>query len=273
MKGVKLRPVHQLVYTAVLIALTVLLNRLVGLAQVGPLFSFARIAPGTSLILFGAVLLGPFHGLLIAVAADAIGWLILGQWTGTFNFFLSIFYALAGAVPYFVGRLFTGEKTGKVAKYAFLPLFGLLFVGAILAIWLSPSIVILFQKASLEVEVAKIVFTVVLCLGALLTVGSYFALRRLSEKMVGGFSVEAAFGVALSYEVVACFLKPLAFILFYSLILGQSFRDATGFSYGSLVAFTAMFALMNVPLNAYLLSLYCRYGNFLIRGHVHEEKR
>ena len=272
MRGIKIGPIQKLVYAAALLALNILLNRLIGMAQVGPFFSFARIAPGTSIVLLSSLLLGPFYGAFIGVAGDALGWVILGQWTGAFNFFLSFYYFIAGFVPYFVGRLFTGEKTKALVKALFMPLFVAVFFTAILAIWFAPGIQVLFQKAALDLTIAKIIASVVIALGGVISVVSYVFMRRPSNKLMGGMTLEATFGVSLVHEILACFLKPLAFIAFYSLILGQSFTEATGFDYGSLVVITAMFAMVNIPLNAYLLTLYCRSGYSLFKGGADEKK-
>ena len=268
MKGLHLSRVQKMAYAALFMALTVIMNRVVGMAQVGPFFSFARIAPGTSVVLFASVLLGPIYGGFVGVAADALGWVMLGQWTGTFNFFLSIYYFVIGLLPYFVGRFFTGEKTKRIAKTLFLPLLAAIFVSALAATWALPSLSTLFEKASFHMLTARIVLTVIIVIGGAITTVSYFLLRRVNAKMIGGFTVEATFGISLIQEILACLLKPLAFIAFYSLILGQSFTEATGFDYGALLLLTAIFAMVNIPLNAYLLTLYCRRGHFLVRGSI-----
>ena len=267
---VRLRPVTKIVYTALLLGLNILLNRLVGMAQVGPLFSFARIAPGTSIVLFASILLGPFSGALVGVAGDALGWLILGQWTGTFNFFLSIYYAIIGICPYFVARFFVSPKTKGWAKFLIYPLAGALLAMSLLAIWFAPGIATLFGKAGFDLLVARIVATsivVVLAGGSLLAY--WLLMKRYVGKQtpfLGDLTLEAMLGVSLFNEILACLLKPLAFMAFYSLVLGQSFADATGFDYAALVVITGLFAMINVPLNAFLLSLYCRYGHYLIKG-------
>ena len=102
---VRLTPVQKIAYCGLLIGLNVLLTRLPGLAQVGPVFSFNRLGLGTAVTIFSSLLLGPFYGALVGVAGDAIGWVTMGQFTGTFNFFLSIYYAVLGVAPWLLSLL------------------------------------------------------------------------------------------------------------------------------------------------------------------------
>lgn len=259
----KMHPAKKVAIAGILLSLNIILNRLVGLAQVGPLFSWARIAPGTSIVLFASILLGPFYGAVVGVAGDALGWLILGQWTGTFNFFLSIYYAIVGIAPYFVIKLLKKGGNGSLAKVISISAFLALFLTAILAIWFSPSFATLFARANFNDLAAKIVITVIVLIGAVVTALSLFLMKKKegdNAKYIAGVNLDMTFAVSIINEVIACLLKPLAFIAFYSLVLGNDFTATTGFDYGSLVVITSVFAMVNVPLNAYLLSLYCRYG-------------
>ena len=266
--NLKIGRIQKIAYAGVLVGLTVLLNRLVGLAQVGPLFSFARIAPGTSIVIFASIVLGPFYGALVGVAGDALGWVLLGQWTGTFNFFLSIFYAIVGIVPYFLVRLVMPVSRKGLGKILFFSLTGLALFSAILAIWLAPGIRTLFTKAGFVIWIAQTVATVlVVLMGAAAFLAWFFLGKKYrDQKMLGEIDVDSIFSIVVTNEILSALLKPIAFIAFYSLVLGQSFTELTGFDYLSLVLINALFATVNVPLNAFLLSLYCRHGHFLISG-------
>ena len=271
---IRLRPVLKITYAALFIGLNILLTRLVGLAQVGAFFSWARIAPGTSVTIFASIFLGPLYGALVGVAGDALGWLLLGQFTGTFNFFLSIYYAIMGCLPFFIFKGFTSLKKSYLKWGALWVLVVLLGLFATLGIWLSKGVENILLKANFELNVARIVLTIItfvfLC-GSILV--SILVGRKQKDKkmqMMADATLGDCFGVSLSYELIAALLKPVAFIAFYSLILGNSLEAATGVDYLTIVVLTLIFACVNIPLNAFLLSLYFRYGNILVRGKTNE---
>ena len=269
-----MRPVERVAIAAFLLTLNMLLNRLVGLAQVGPLFSFARISPGTSITLFASLLLGPFYGAFVGVAGDALGWVLMGQWTGTFNFFLSIYYACVGILPFFIGKLLGLAKSEKVPLLVCLIGFLALFATSFILVWTAPGIEGLFVKAKFDVNLAKIIVSVILGVCALGTFIGFILLYKKKfgeKKMVGGLNLPICFAIALVVELFAVFAKSASFVAFYSLILGTSIFKATGLDYWGLVVINTAFAAINVPLNAYLLSLYCTYGYHLIREVRHEE--
>lgn len=272
--NLNLSKVRKIAYAGVLIGLNVILNRLVGLAQAGPLFSFARISPGISIVIFASLILGPFFGALVGVAGDALGWVILGQWTGTFNFFLSIFYAIVGIVPYFVGKFLIPSPHKRVGRVIFFVLGFASVATALLAVWLSPGIRTLFEKANFVVWIAQTVTTVLVAMmgGVMVLAWALLNKKYQEQAMLGGIQVDTIFSIIVVVEILGPILKPLAFIAFYSLILGESFTARTGLDYGALVLINALFATVNIPLNAFLLSLYCRHGHFLLSGATNHER-
>ena len=274
MKGLKIRPVEKVAFAAFLLSLNMILNRLVGLAQVGLLFSFARITPGTSITLFASLLLGPFYGAFVGVAGDALGWVLMGQWTGAFNFFLSIYYACVGILPYFVAKLLGLAKSEKVPLVVCLVGFLALFAVAFALVWTAPGIEGLFVKANFDVGLARIIVSVIFAVFALGTFVGFILLYKKKfgeKKMIGGLNLPICFAVALAVELFAVFAKSGCFVAFYSLILGTSVFEATGLDYWGLVVINTAFAAINVPLNAYLLSLYCTYSHHMIRENSREE--
>ena len=272
---IKISRISKITFAALFIALNILLTRLVGLVQVGPLFSWARIAPGVSIVLFASIILGPFYGALVGVAGDALGWVMLGQFTGTFNFFLSIFYALMGVLPYFVAKALLRLRSVKV-KLCIFSILGVGLLGAgIASIYLSSGIGNIINAVGGDPNIVRLILTIVVVTIFLVSlVGCFLTVYRYQKKQVvllARLSPIDCFDVALSYELIAAFLKPLAFIAFYFLILGSPLEVATGVDYSTLLLLTLIFGCVNIPINGFLLLLYCRYGNGLIRRGGYEE--
>ena len=242
---------HKIAFAAMLLAFNVLATRLLGLAQPAPIFSFNRLGVSGAITIFSSLFLGPLFGAIVGVAGDAIGWLILGQWTGTFNVFLSVYYALIGILPYFLVKLFRNKLDSKVS-------IGLLF--AFLAGLFSLMMVFLWTDAGLAYRIEG--WNVNL-LGARIFVsalsGAFFAALLVFLILFGIKKKDQHIGkiywCCLLVELLSIFFKPLCFYLYCLAFLGTDIESAWHVSYSMLVMLSCMFAFADIILNVFFLRL------------------
>ena len=246
-------PVKKVAYAAMILCFYIVSTRLLGLAQAGPIFSFNRLGIGTALIMYTSLALGPFYGALVGVAGDALGWVLLGQWTGAFNVFLSVYYALVGVLPWLLTKLLGGKLRGKVAIGSFFAAYAALFIAFLCLLWFTELFNGRAVKWGFEATGAK-AFVTVLC--SVFFVGSVLGLLLLQKKRkelgdeLGEISI-----LCLAVELVTIFLKPLAFFLYCLVFLGERIDVAWGVSYSTLVMLAIVFAFVDLVINVAMLRL------------------
>lgn len=246
---------RKIAYAAMFIGIFVIVNRLLGLVQPAPIFSFNRLGISTPLILFASVFLGPGYGAIVGVAGDAIGWLLLGSWTGPFNVFLSIFYALLGILPWLAHRFLGKVLEKKYSLVAFVATLSALFVGFLLVLWVSDWYDACFTRWTVEPLIGKSVITAVSALTFSLTVVGVIWLGRKTK--IGLHMGEIAW-LALIAEVVTVVLKPLAFYAYCWAFLGTDISTAWGVSYGLLVIIAIIFSFTDIFITIAFLRLAMR---------------
>ena len=107
--------VRRLTYSAIMIALSVILTRVPFLTFYIPGATWLRIGFGSIPIVVSSLICGPFWGGLVGGAADAIGALLMPA--GDYFFGYTIDSALEGIIPWLVMRLFKGRETGESISY------------------------------------------------------------------------------------------------------------------------------------------------------------
>ena len=250
----KYGPVQRICLGAMLLVMNVLLTRLPGYFQLGPLFSFNRISLGPAVTIFASLLLGPISGAIVGAGGDALGWLLLGQQTGAFNFYLTIAYAVFGILPYFLAKLFKEERFRPWMLFSFL---GALVLVLILLLFFSSSLDERFSSWGWNLLISKsIISAVIVFLAAGLILGLIFTERFFKKKDWEGKEPISSYRYALISIVVKLwmiFIKPLCFELYCRTFLGEGL-SAWGVSYGVLVFLSAIFAFANVFLNTFFLT-------------------
>jgi ECF transporter S component (folate family) len=113
-----------------MIALSVILTRVPFLTFYFPGANWLRIGFGSLPIVVSSLVCGPFWGLLVGGASDAIGALLFPA--GDYFFGYTIDAALEGFLPWLTMYLLKGRKTGEAISYgllsAFLVMLSVLFV-------------------------------------------------------------------------------------------------------------------------------------------------
>lgn len=111
----KMKIIHKISFSAIFIALGIVLSRFVSLPYLFGL-SFLKIGFTPSVVMFSSFFLGPFWGLFVGSAIDIIGALAFPQ-GGSFNILYTIAAALEGLMPYLIYRLFNREGLKNSVNY------------------------------------------------------------------------------------------------------------------------------------------------------------
>ena len=247
-----LTPTRKVAYAAMLIGVYIVSTRLLGLAQAGPMFSFNRLGIGVAVIIFASLFLGPGFGVLVGVAGDALGWVLLGQWTGAFNIYISLFYALIGVLPWLLQKAVGKYLNKRYSIPVFITLFSLIFAAFLLYFWLGTGFDSSFVKWGLDVFWSKVFVTVLSSVLFLLTlVALFFLMRRKRE----GVEIGAIAWHCLAVEVVTVFVKPLAFYLYCLTFLGTDIETAWRVSYATLLLLSFLFSFADILINIVALRL------------------
>ena len=244
---------RKVAYAAMLLGIYVLATRLVGLVQPGPIFSFNRLGIGVAVVMFGSLLLGPLYGAVIGVAGDALGWVLLGQWTGAFNVFISVFYAVIGVLPWLVSRFLGPLLRKKHSLIAFCVTFGVAYATFATLLWATGLFDSSFARWQLDILSCRIVVTAITGVLAILTIVGVWILERKGREDVAMGEVA---WISLFVELVTIFLKPLAFYLYCLVFLGTNIDTAWNISYGTLVLLSIVFAFPDLFINAGFLRLF-----------------
>ena len=248
----RLSPTRKIAYAAMLIGAYVVLNRLVGLAQPGPMFAYNRLGVGIALVIFSSLFLGPGYGALVGVAGDGLGWMLLGQWTGAFNVYLSVYYALVGVVPWLLQKAFGKWLSAKRSFLVFTGVYTVVFAAFLAYFWIGTGFDSSFDRWGLDILWSKVFVTV---LSSALFVGSFVALFFFMRKPLGGAEMGSVAWQCFLVEIMTVFVKPLAFYLYCLTFLGTNIESAWNISYGTLVLLSILFAFADIFINIILLRL------------------
>ena len=242
---------HKIAFAAMLLAFNILATRLLGFVQPAPIFSFNRLGISSAITIFSSIFLGPVFGCVVGVGGDALGWLLMGQWTGTFNVFLSVYYALIGIVPYFMVRLFGKKLESKSSIIILLGLLSVLFISMLSFLWLDNSLCYRIESWNVNLLGARIFVT---CLCSVLF-AALIAFLIIFKKRRKATEVGMIYWTCAAVELLAIFAKPLAFYLFCLVFLGTDIENAWHVSYSMLVMLSCVFAIPDLIINVIGLRL------------------
>ena len=252
---------HKIAFAAMLLAFNVLVTRLLGLAQPGPIFSFNRLGVSGAIVIYSSLFLGPLFGAIVGVAGDAIGWLLLGQWTGTFNVYLSIYFALIGILPYFLVKVFKSHLDSKVSIGLLFATLIALFAAMQIFLWTDGNLASRIDGWNVNLLGAR---TFVTSLSGAFFIGLFvflilFGLKK-RDKNIGKI-----YWCSLLVELLSIFFKPLCFYLYCLTFLGTNIEEAWHVSYSMLVMLSCLFAFADIILNVAFLRLLFWVGGKVIR--------
>lgn len=108
----KMSVIYKVSYSALFIALGLILSRIVSLPFLFGL-PFLKISLTNSVVMFSSLYLGPVCGLLVGGSIDILGALIMPQ-GGSFNPLFTIPALLTGLIPYYAYKLLNNKFDKKV---------------------------------------------------------------------------------------------------------------------------------------------------------------
>ena len=258
--GKNLTLTHKITLAAMLLAFNVVSTRLLGMAQAFPLFAFNRLSLATSLTMFSSILLGPLFGAIVGVGGDAIGWLIMGQWTGPFNIYISMYYALIGIIPYFIVRYFGKALDSDKSICPLFLIIALMAVAFIVLLWVLPGFTTRFEQLGIEELPCKIIFTAIICILSLAIILFLFYFQR--KKNLQGLG--SIYWTCLLVEGLTIVLKPVCFWLYCLTFLGTDLVGGFGVPFELLVLISLLFAFPDILINIFFLRLcFWVYGRAL----------
>lgn len=107
----KMTPIYKIAYSALFIALGIILSRVLAIPSLFGL-PFLKISLTMSIIFFTSFYLGPWYGMLISFAIDLFGALLLPQ-GGAYDFLYSIPAIVEGFIPYFIYKFLEFIKADR----------------------------------------------------------------------------------------------------------------------------------------------------------------
>ena len=131
----KLTQIHKITFSALLIAMTIILTRITPLQNL-PLIPWIRISLGPALIIFSSILLGPIYGGIVGALSDILGIVLFPNALGyAINPLFTLVYGLLGILPWCIFFLIKRISNIKISAIC------LVFAGILI---FSSSIYLLF---------------------------------------------------------------------------------------------------------------------------------
>jgi len=107
----KMSPLYKISYSALFIALGIILSRFFALPMLFGL-SFLKLSLTMSVIFFASFYLGPLYGTIVSFSIDLFGALLFPQ-GGSYDFLYSVPAIIEGFLPYFIYKLVEKLKVDK----------------------------------------------------------------------------------------------------------------------------------------------------------------
>lgn len=236
--------VQKICFAGLFIAVITILQKVIPLNNIIP---FARISlGGCALLIFSSIFLGPWYGLLIGAASDALGFLIFDRTGLGFMPQITAIYAVMGFASYFIFKLITliaNKNYMKIIEYG---LFTLLVGGIITYCWLNDEVNLFGKVYPIELW-EKILIT---CLSSGLFV-ALIIVNKLTDKLY--IKKDDSRLVFNPYQIsFACLIiEVLVMVIFGSVMKGTAF----GFDTFSAIVICQLICMsINVPINTIIIS-------------------
>ena len=229
----KMSIIYKMSYSALFIALGIILSRFISLPFLFGL-PFLKVSFSPSIVMFSSFYLGPLWGFLVGTAVDVFGALIYPT-GGAFNPLYTIAASLTGLIPFLAYRAISYSKLDN--KYPIL-------LGILMGALNIFTIVFMILNDSIKSESGKTTYTlypwikwsvcsVLLVLSVVFVVAMFFIKKKFANKKFN--SNYNAFVVASSVYVTYFLFKIPVGSLVQALLLNRNFwmifivRTLTGF--------------------------------------------
>lgn len=258
-----LSQVRKITFCALLLALAIVFTIVAKMITISP-FPYLRFSLTPSIIVFGSIFLGPFYGAIIGIGSDLIPAFLYS--TGSYNFFVTIVYALLGVLPWLLSKFTRRFKNVFALPWPFIVL---LLLSLSFVAWFFFGTSLLdegFGENALAMKL--IVYGVTLAVDAIGVVLLFLFNAKIGKKHAKSAYFPQAFEigaiVSVLEMVLMVLLKSLAFYAFFYI------NDSTPpFSYWYLFSMLIMGSGANIAIMIFVNMTF--FG--LIEGtHGHEDQ-
>ena len=210
--------IRNITSAAILTALSIVSTMVFKLIPMGDLV-FLRFSLTPSLIMFASLALGPFYGAVVGVAADFIPAMVFP--TGTYNFFITIVYAILGVLPWIFEKITRKFRASLKPPLAVFIAMGVILAGLAAVLFLTDFVGGTVFKGDYVLIVKfiilgiMVVVAVACCISVTLTNKKFE--RHILDYVDTPSPNETALIALLCEVLVMTILKSLAFYVFYQI--------------------------------------------------------
>ena len=255
MKDSKLSPTQKLTFAAMLLALAVIstfVAKSISLPFLSS-FPFLRFSLTPAIIIYTSITLGPLYGMVVGAAADLIPAFVAS--TGSYNFLITIVYALFGVLPWALEKFTKRFRSGLRKPYAFYGALALILVAVTLIFYLTDWLDSSFGNSGIWAK--PTILGVIFLLDVGMGFGLYFTNRYYQKRILEYPDVPSPNEIAVidlvGEVVVLDALKALAFYVFYTWIDNGHFVVPFSFAFAMLLMGAPFSILISTFLDSRLL--------------------
>ena len=233
----------------ILIVLAMLFNKVIAINYIA-FIPFVRVSfGGLAIVIFASIVLGPFYGLVVGVAADVLGYFIFDA--SAFAWFpqITLTYALLGLLPFFIFKLVTLIKNEKVMMIIEYSLFTLIFVGVTFFFAFSKELTLYGTTYSFELYQRILIPSLVLLLLGITIVTNTIIHKKSDNTNIPVNIYQLSFVVFISEILINFMFGSLmkawafGFNMFYAILISQG-----------------VIMFFNIPYNSYLIFVIMKLG-------------
>jgi len=206
--------VQKITLAALLLALAIVFTIVAKLFTVAP-FPYLRISLTPAIVVFSSFLLGPFYGVVVGIGGDLIPAFLYS--TGSYNFLLTIVYALLGVLPWCLSKITRRFHYFFSKPWPFLSGLSLFLISLACFFFATNLLDEGFGEHAFTIKI--IVFAVTLLIESLATIGIFIFEKKERKKEqvnVRRASVyEIGFIAFIVEMLLMVIMKSLAFYLFF----------------------------------------------------------
>ena len=208
--------IRNITSAAVLTALSIISTMVFKLIPMGEL-PFLRFSLTPSIIMFASLALGPFYGAVVGALGDFIPAMVAP--TGTYNFFITIVYAILGVLPWIFEKITRKFRSSLKPPFAVFTTMGVILAGLVAALFLTDFVGGKVFKGDSALVVKFIILGIMVFVSVACCISIALTNRRFEQKLLEYSDIpspnETALISLLREFFVMTLLKSLAFFVFY----------------------------------------------------------
>ena len=242
--------IRNITSAAVLTALSIISTMVFKLIPMGEL-PFLRFSLTPSIIMFASLALGPFYGAVVGALGDFIPAMVAP--TGTYNFFITLVYAILGVLPWIFEKITRKFRASLKPPFAVFITMGVILASLAATLFLTDFIGGQVFKGDSALITKFIILGIMILVGVACCVSVTLTNKKFERNVLEYADIpspnETALISLLCEALVMTLLKSLAFFFFY-FIFGNGYSPS--FEYFFLMIF------LGLPVNVTISSI-CVY--------------